>query len=106
MAQKDALWRANSRSFVGVAMHEEGAENVVYNPPEGGEVAENLSPMNDVAQAIVDGQKSAHPNKSTPKAGKKAAKASVDGGAGDDSVAGTAGTDTVSGAAGDDEGIA
>lgn len=65
-------WRVNERSFIGHSQVEEGTE-VFYTPAEGGEVHENLSPLNDAAQAIVDGQKSAHPDKAAAPA-KKAAK--------------------------------
>lgn len=66
-------WRVNTQSHVGHALVEEGTE-VFYTPPEGGEVAENLSPINDAAQAIVDEQKGEHPDK-TSNAKSKAAKA-------------------------------
>lgn len=80
-------WRVNEKSFVGHSLIEEGGE-VTYEPAEGGEVGENLSPLNDAAQAIVDAQKSPHPDKSdgkpvkSPKAAADAASAGV--GADDD----------------------
>lgn len=78
----DALWRVNTPSFIGHSLIPEGATNIVYNPPKGGEVADNLSPMNEAAQDIVDAQKSPHPDKTpeevetpTPKAKRAAPKA-------------------------------
>lgn len=57
-------WRVNTQSHVGHALVEEGQE-VFYTPPEGGEVADNLSPLNDAAQAIVDEQKGEHLDKAS-----------------------------------------
>lgn len=55
-------WRVMAKSFIGHALIEEG-EEVSYEPEAGGEVGDNLAPLNDAAQAIVDAQKSDHPDK-------------------------------------------
>lgn len=70
------LFRVNEKSFVGHAIAEEGA-TVVYEPEEDGEIGENLTPLNEAAQALVDAQKGEHPDKT---GGKKArsAKAQAD----------------------------
>lgn len=69
MPTEDAQWRVNTPSFIGHSMIPEGG-TCIYNPPVGGEVAENLSPMNAAAQAVLDAQKSDHPNKAKKKAAK------------------------------------
>lgn len=48
--------------MIGNALCAEGTE-VHYTPPEGGMVGDNLSPLNDAAQDILDGQKDDHPDK-------------------------------------------
>jgi hypothetical protein len=89
MPDERPLWRTNEKSFIGHSLVEEGT-SVLYTPPEGGEVAENLSPLNAAAQAIVDAQKTDHPDKTkvavaaepvearAPKAAKAAKPAKVD----------------------------
>lgn len=49
-------------SFIGHSLCQVGDE-VFYDPPEGGHVSANLSPLNDTAQAVVDAQKQDHPAK-------------------------------------------
>jgi hypothetical protein len=73
-------FRVNEKSFVGHALVEEGSE--VFIDPDSlkvkgkadGHISDNLSPLNDVAQAMVDNQKEDHPDKSAAPA-PKAAKA-------------------------------
>jgi hypothetical protein len=63
-------WRVNTQSFVGHALVNENDE-VYYTPPVNllgemvGEVEANLSPLNDAAQAIIDAQKTDHPDKAS-----------------------------------------
>lgn len=63
-------WRVNVQSFVGHALVNENDE-VYYTPPvnlageQVGEVDANLTPLNDAAQAIIDGQKTDHPDKAS-----------------------------------------
>lgn len=75
------LWRVQTKSFVGHALCEEG-DNVTYVPTEDGLVGDNLWPLNDEAQAIIDDQGAIdkntkggdvfHPAKSKAKGGKPA----------------------------------
>ena len=60
-------WRVMEKSFVGHALLDEGTETP-FDPvnPENGKITvigENLSPLNDSAQAIVDAQAEDHPDK-------------------------------------------
>jgi hypothetical protein len=65
-ANADApLFRVNQKSFIGHAVVEAGAE-INFTPKPGGEIGENLSPINDAAQALVDAQKGDHPDKGAP----------------------------------------
>lgn len=80
-------WRVNVQSFIGHALVNEGDE-VYYTPPvevpataispgsPAGHVSENLSPLNDAAQEIVDTQKRDHPDKAIH-AGKRAKAAAL-----------------------------
>jgi len=52
-------WRVNEQSFVGHVLVNEGDE-VYYTPDLNCEVGDNLSPLNDAAQTIVDVQRSEH----------------------------------------------
>lgn len=67
-------WRVMEKSFIGHSLVEEGAE-VVYEPEDSngkpGEVADNLSPLNAAAQAIVDAQAAPHPDKTEGTKAKK-----------------------------------
>lgn len=65
MSQEEPTFRVNWKSFIGHTLVEEGAE-VGYTPPAGGHIGENLSPLNDAAQALVDAQTPPHPDKATP----------------------------------------
>lgn len=74
-------WRVNEVSNVGHALVHPGDE-VYYTPTETEDgstngVGENLSPLNDEAQAIVDAQKVDHPDK-TKHAARRRARADVD----------------------------
>lgn len=73
MATERPRWRVNARSFIGHTLVDEGAE-VFYAPPDvqdpsdprkkvKGHVSANLSPLNDVAQAIIEAQTKDHPDK-------------------------------------------
>lgn len=69
MAKAEApRWRVNETSFIGHSLVQPGDE-VFYTPTTDEKtgvtdgVGENLSPLNDEAQAIVDGQKVDHPDK-------------------------------------------
>lgn len=72
-------WRTTTASYLDHNLVAEG-EEVSYAPPEGGQVAENLEPINDAAQAWIDAQKDAHPCKAAVKPAKpaKAAKGAAD----------------------------
>lgn len=59
-------YRVIEKSFIGHTLHEAGAE-VTH---EGDVVADNLSPLNDAAQRVVDAQKDPHLDKSDPDAKK------------------------------------
>lgn len=80
--QEAPRWRVNTKSFIGHTVIEEGGE-VNYTPEEDGYIEENLSPVNDAAQALVNAQAQAHPDKTggkrarTPKAAADAASAGV-----------------------------
>lgn len=105
-------WRVNEKSFIGHSLVEEGAE-VFYTPLDDAKtgitvgVSDNLTPLNDAAQEIVDTQKRDHIDK-TKNAGKREAarkvaeqeaeesqadkrsqarKAAAEGAAGDDEIA-------------------
>lgn len=67
-------YRVNERSFIGHALVDEGAE-VTY---EGDTVSDNLTPINDAAQAVVDAQTKPHLDKSEPVKGAKTLKARGD----------------------------
>jgi len=75
-------WRVNAPSFIGHSLCQEGDE-VFYTPPattdDGVEssVAENLSPLNDAAQAVVDKQKRDHPDKTDRREKVQAKKAAL-----------------------------
>lgn len=60
-------WRTTMASYLDHNLVAEG-EEVDYTPPEGGQVAENLEPVNDAAQALIDAQTDPHPSKAPPKA--------------------------------------
>jgi hypothetical protein len=74
-------WRVMEKSFVGHAMMEEGTETPFdpVNPDNGvvTVVGENLSPLNESAQAIIDAQAEPHPDK-TAGAKPKSARAKAD----------------------------
>jgi hypothetical protein len=57
-------YRVIEKSFIGHTLHEAGAE-ITH---EGDVVADNLSPLNDAAQAVVDAQSEPHVDKTDPKA--------------------------------------
>lgn len=74
-------WRVNEPSLIGNALAQQGDE-VYYTPTDqsiedGHGVASNLTPLNDAAQDIVDGQKDDHPDKSKH-AAKRARQTAVD----------------------------
>lgn len=64
-----AEFRVVEKSFLGHATHEEGASFFIdpETHPEDGEIGENLVPVNDAAQAMIDGQKGPHSAKGTKK---------------------------------------
>lgn len=83
MAEEAPRWRVNQQSLIGHALVEEGRE-VYYTPtekPGGGTngVGENLSPLNDAAQAIVDAQEADHIDKTVNAAKRKALAEAGDG---------------------------
>lgn len=77
MAKNDPpMWRAVVPSYIEHSLQAEGAE-FTFTPPEGGQVAENLWPLNDAAQALVDAQSDPHAAK-TPKPADKPARRGKD----------------------------
>ena len=61
-----AHWRVNTQSFIGHSLVNEG-DTVFYDPPPGGHVSDNLSPINKAAQDIVNAQAKPHPDKAVAK---------------------------------------
>lgn len=87
-AETRGKFRVNEKSFIGHALVQEG-DTVYVHPDElkvkgkaDGHISDNLSPLNDVAQAMVDGQKEEHPDKGAKPAKAPAAGEGDDGGAG------------------------
>lgn len=59
-----ARFRVNELSYVGFSLAQPGAEVVMTRKDEAHAIDANLSPIDDEAQAWVDSQKDAHPDKS------------------------------------------
>lgn len=95
-AETRGKFRVNEKSFIGHALVQEG-DTVHVHPDDlkakgkpDGHISDNLSPLNDIAQAMIDGQKEDHPDKSKGKAA-KAPRAAKDAPEGDKADAGTTG---------------
>jgi hypothetical protein len=72
-----ASFLVKEKSFLGHAIHEEGATFYIdpETHPADSFISDNLSPSNAIAQKMVDDQKEPHPDKSAGKKVKAAPKA-------------------------------